>query len=84
MEPTAILVRLCSYMMSLDTRTTAHRSQKIFFAVPEIFSEKKCTLFLAENLLSAVLAKDNSKTNCILVFKHRNKFTSTTFTFNVT
>ena len=54
-----------------------HRSEKIFFAIPEIFSEKKMHFgFLADNFLSAALAKDSSKTNCTLVFKHRNKFTS--------
>ena len=49
--------------------------KKYFLKFPRYFQEKNALGFLAENFLSAALAKDNSKTNYTLVFKHRNKFT---------
>ena len=48
-------------------------SKNISCSCRDIFRKKLHFGFIAENFLSAALAKDNSKTNCTLVFKHRNK-----------
>ena len=50
----------------------------------DIFRIKLHFGLLVENFLSAELAKDNSITNCTLVFKHRiYKFTNSTFALPV-
>ena len=47
-----VIVSMCNVVTSYST---SHRSQKIFFAVPEIFSKRNCTLVLSVNFLSSGL-----------------------------